>query len=82
MPSAVIREQDLAPGRGMQAGHGVEKRGLAGAVRPDQAEDLAVLDGQVDVAKGLQTAEPFRQSAGLEQGHGASRAGRGNPTSG
>ncbi len=77
-----VGEQDLAAGRGMQAGDGVEKRGLAGAVRPDQAEDLALGQGQVDVAKGLQTAKALRQPAGLEQGHGAARAVGGGSTSG
>ena len=77
-----VGEQDLAPGRWMQAGDGVEKGGLAGAVRPDQAENLALGHGQVDVAKGLQTAKALRQSAGLEQGHGAARAVGGSATSG
>ena len=37
-----VGKQDAAAGRGMQAGDGVEEGGLAGAVRPDQAEDLAL----------------------------------------
>ena len=67
-----VGEQDPTPGRRMQAGHGVEEGRLAGPVRADQAEDLTLGKGEVEVAKGLQPAEALRQAAGLQQGHGAS----------
>ena len=68
---------DLARGRDVEAGEAVEERGLAGAVGADQADDLAVVDGEVDVADGGETAEAHGDAAGLEDRLGRARRGVG-----
>ena len=45
-------EGDRAGGRPDDAGDRREQRGLAGAVRPDDADDLAARDREVDAAHG------------------------------
>jgi hypothetical protein len=56
-----------------EPGDGVDERRLAGAVRPDQAEQLTRLHAQVDVDERADAAEADRQIARLEDGrHGAS----------
>ena len=65
-------EPDRAFGRRQHARDQVEQRRLAGAVRADQADDLAAADRDRDVAVGDQAAEALRDAAGFEQrGHGA-----------
>ena len=55
----------------------VEERGLAGAVGPDDAEDLALAHLEADVRQGLQTDERLRDAAHVEQRRpGARGAGR------
>src|SRR5207237_9498069 len=62
-------EQD-PPGLGsVEARDAVEARRLAGAVGPEEAHDLELLDLEADVEKGLQAAESNRQLAGLKDGH-------------
>ncbi len=61
------------------AGDQVEQRALAGAVRTDQAQDLARLDLEAHVVDGGQCAEPF--GCALDCQHGATgkrRAARGS----
>src|SRR5688572_6583905 len=64
--SHVVRLEpgELAPGEaertgvgGIDAGEDVEERGLASAVRPDQAVDLACGDGKRDIVQRLDAAE-------------------------
>src|SRR6266511_2552216 len=50
-------EQDPAPGGWDGARRHREQRGLARAVGPDEAEDLPVVEPEVDVVDGPQTAE-------------------------
>ena len=50
-------EHDLAGGRRVGAGEHVEEGGLAGAVGPDQADDAAAGNGEVDVVARHQAAE-------------------------
>ena len=50
-PSTVTR----ARGRIGDAADDADQRGLAGAVRPEQREDLAALDLEVDVVQRLET---------------------------
>ncbi len=45
-------EPDLAAGRPVDAGHRVEAGRLAGAVRPDQPEDLALAQREADLVEG------------------------------
>src|SRR5262249_40329700 len=47
----------------------LEDGALAGAVRPDEAERLAVVDHEVEAGNGLNTAEVFREPARFEQRH-------------
>ena len=60
-------EGDRALGRDVQAGDHVEERGLAGAVGPDERDDAAARDGEVDVVDGQQAAEALRAALGDEQ---------------
>jgi hypothetical protein len=52
------------------AGQHLEEGALAGAVRPDQAAQLALGKGEVDVADRLDAAEMHAEIAGLEQRRG------------
>ena len=55
-------------GRLVDAGHHVEAGGLAGAVRPDQAEDLALADGRSSTSSSaIDAAEPQGDVVDLEQ---------------
>ena len=47
----------------------IDDRALAGAVRPDQAEDLALRDREIDAVDGAHAAEMLAQP--LEFKHGA-----------
>ena len=58
----------MSPAIGLvDAGDQVEERRLAGAVRPDHADDLALVDVQVEVVDHLQAAERHRDPRQLEQ---------------
>jgi hypothetical protein len=46
-------------GRLDQAADEIEEGGLAGAVRTDEADDLALLQGKVEIPKGPDLAELF-----------------------
>ncbi len=53
-------EQDVALVGPVDARDEVEQRGLAGPVRPDHADDLALVDVQVELVDHLQAAERLR----------------------
>ena len=74
-------EQDDAPGGLQLAGQHLEKRALAGAVRPDQAAELALGEREVDVADGLHAAELHAEPLCFDQrrAHIAFRATAGLP---
>ncbi len=55
--------------RQVEAGHQVEQRGLAGAIRSDDREHQARLDRQAHVVDGLHAAEGDRQVLGGQDGH-------------
>ena len=59
-------QEDAAAGRAVQPRHDVEERGLAGAIGPDHAHDLARLDMEVDVLHRGQAAERFGELVGLQ----------------
>ena len=59
---------DFALGGDVEAGEAVEEGGLAGAVGADEADDLAAVDGEVDVAYGGEAAEAHGDAAGVEDG--------------
>ena len=66
---ALAAEPDLAARRGHEAADQVQRRRLAAARRPEQAEELAVLDAQVE--------RPQRLDAPVALGHAAqARCGR------
>ncbi len=71
--------RDLAGVGAHQADDHVEAGRLAGAVRPEQADDLAAADGEVHVLDDLARAVAFLQAAGgqLLGLPGARAAGRG-----
>ena len=60
-------EQHLALVGPVDTGDQVEQRRLARAVRPDHADDLALVDVQVEVGDHVQAAERLRDSLELEQ---------------
>ena len=63
-------ELDLAGvGNDHAAGH-AEAGGLAGAVRPQQADDLAALDAKVDSVDHAPRPVDFHQSFGFKHGEG------------
>ena len=53
----LVLEVDPAAGRLVDPRHDVEERRLAGAVGPDQAADLAPLDGEGELVEGHDAAE-------------------------
>ena len=66
-------EADRAGRRAQRAGNEIEGRALAGAVRPDQAEDFARAQFEGDLVDGQESSEAFTQAIDLE--HEISRAG-------
>ena len=54
----------------VEPGEAVEQRGLAGAVRPDQAEDLALVHVERDAVQRDDAAEHDADVANREQGAG------------
>src|SRR5438067_5097022 len=63
-------EDDLAVVRPVEPRDQVEDRRLAGAVRPDQPDDLALTDVERDAVDGNDPAEAPRQLLDRKQGHG------------
>src|SRR6185503_19131447 len=61
-------EHDLARLVAQQARDAVDERGLARAVRPDQAEALALGDLEAHAREGGEAAEVLRDAAYLEEG--------------
>jgi hypothetical protein len=61
IPQAV--DGDLTAGGRDQAERGAQGGGLAGAVGPKEAGDLAGLDGEAEVTDRLELAEPLGQVA-------------------
>jgi hypothetical protein len=54
-----------------------QRRGLAGAVPPQEAEYHARADDEIDVVEGERVAEPLGQAAELDRGRRAHRWSRG-----
>ena len=55
-----------------ESGDGVDERGLAGAVRADQTDQLAGLDVEIDTDHGVHAAERDRDAAGGQhRAHGS-----------
>ena len=67
---ALAGEADVARVRRVHAGHQVEERRLAGAVRADHAEDLVLVDVQVELVDAREPAEAHRDALQLEQALG------------
>src|SRR5207253_755217 len=62
-------EADAAGIRRGGPGDEIEERRLAGAVRPEEAEELALLDVEIHAAHGLDPAEALLQALDLENAH-------------
>ncbi len=71
-----VAELDGPIGRLEQTGDDVEERRLAGAVGPDQADDRALRDVEVDGPDGDEPPEPLRDPAGVKDQAAARRGGR------
>ena len=69
-------EHDLAGGRRDLAGQHLEEGRLAGAVRADDAAQLALVDGEVDVAVGDDAAVALGQAGRLQDRPGIASAMR------
>jgi len=73
----LAEEGDGALGGRKVPGHQIEERGLAGAVRADEPEDLALRGVEVDAVHGMHAAEVLAQGAdGKRDAHGALRSKR------
>ena len=62
-------EEDAALVRRIDAVDDVEQRGLAGAVGPDDGEQLAAVDLEADAVDGHQAAEALGHVLEDEEGH-------------
>src|SRR5207253_3070266 len=60
-------ERDVSGVGVVEPGDHVEERGLPRSVRTDDADDLALLDVQVQLGQGGQAAEALGQAGDLEQ---------------
>ena len=70
VPAASTEVEGDATGRGaIEPGDQVEDGGLAGAVGPDQPDDLPLLDPEVQVLDGAQAAEVLGEACRLEERH-------------
>ena len=65
MPDGTARVPDRSSRRRVDAGNQVEQGRLAGAVRTDDAEDLILLDAEVEAADDIQTAEGLAEAIDL-----------------
>src|SRR3981189_1383144 len=63
--------EDASAGRRVLAEDQAEQGALAGAVRPDQAMYLAVVERKIDVCRNVQAAKMLVETAGFENGHQA-----------
>ncbi len=66
----VAEHGDLALGARTVPLEDLDRRGLARAVRPEQAEDLAAVDRHVDPTQRLEVAVALAQPADLDRGSG------------
>lgn len=73
-------EQNRSGSGGVDAGHDVEQRGLAGTVGTNDAGDTSTLNGKGNVIKGRNTAEALGDSLNLK--HRRLPYPRGNETAG
>src|SRR3972149_10862169 len=64
-------EGEMSGGGPVQAGHQVEEGRLARTVGPDEAPDLALPDGEIDLVDSDEAAEPLGDLLGFQQGHRA-----------
>jgi hypothetical protein len=61
-----VVEEDASATRFDVPGEKIERRGLAGPVRPDDAGNLALLDTQMDVVHSREAVEGFGDALGTE----------------
>ena len=74
-PSACVDDVEAvderrARGRRQQRRQHADERRLAGAVRAEQAEDLALFDGEADAVDGGEVAEPLDDLPDVDGIHG------------
>src|SRR5215467_3373352 len=62
--AALVEKRAFA--RPVTARDAVDDRGFAGAVRPDDGEQLAALDAETDISERAHAAEPQRHAARLK----------------
>ena len=66
----LLIQQDLPPIRGDQADDHVEGRGLAGTVRPEQSDDLALGYVEIDLVDDLASAKHLHEAPGSQRAAG------------
>src|SRR5204863_8820691 len=70
LPDDVVAvDEGAAGGRRQERRQHPDQRRLAGAVRPEQAEDRAVLDGETDPVHGGEVAEFLHDAANVDGVH-------------
>ena len=74
-------EVDLAFAAAVEPREAVEQRGLAGAVGPDQADDLAAVHGERDLVQGRDAAEANRHVNDVQERRGCARVDSISPRS-
>src|SRR5262249_60867852 len=67
---ALAVETNVTAVRRVQPGDHVERRGLPGAVGPDQADDLSGADREGDAVERDDAAEALGDAADFEESHG------------
>jgi len=70
-------DQDVAGGLGLQSGDHPEQRGLSTTRRPEEHQELALVDREVDAVHGGVTGELLAQCPRLDRGHRGSGTGGG-----
>ena len=65
---ALAVDDDLALLDVLEPVEAAQERRLAGAGRADQADDVVLLDVEVDLVQNLQCAEPLRDAAEVDEG--------------
>ena len=66
-PDQLAADPDPATGEGLHLVDQTKERGLAGATGPEQTDDLALVDGEIDTLEDLVVAEVLDHVDGFDQ---------------
>jgi len=79
--AALAVDRDLAGGDGLEPGDQAQQRRLSAARRPDEHDELAVVNGQADAADDLAASNDFRISRSSTSAMGGDRTTGGRRSS-